>query len=129
MAKVWKRKDRDVWVADYRDGYGQRRRPTATTRKDAEDLLAEKIKESRKSFLLEPKLQDITVQHYAEQWFRQMEKEIEPKTLRGYKQNLETHILPLIGHLKLRDLRVRDIKELLRQIRESGHGKNKTSKR
>jgi len=42
MAKVWKRKERNVWVADYRDWQGRRCRLTANTREAAEQLLAEK---------------------------------------------------------------------------------------
>ena len=43
MATIWKRKDRDVWVADYRDATGKRIRLTAGTRPEAEGLLADKV--------------------------------------------------------------------------------------
>ena len=47
MATIWKRKGRDVWVVDYRNAAGVRIRLSAATRQQAEDLLAEKIKESK----------------------------------------------------------------------------------
>ncbi|MEO7861403.1 MAG: hypothetical protein ABIU05_13360 [Nitrospirales bacterium] len=49
VATIWKRKDRDVWVADYRDATGKRIRLTAGTRPEAEGLLADKVKETRVS--------------------------------------------------------------------------------
>ena len=49
MAGTWKRKDRDTWVVDYVDATGRRRRLFASTREEAEDLLSEKIKESRQA--------------------------------------------------------------------------------
>ena len=47
MSAVWKRKDRDIWVVDYRDATGKRVRLMAPTRQDAESLLADKIKEAK----------------------------------------------------------------------------------
>jgi hypothetical protein len=51
MASIRRRKraKRDVWWVDYRDGAGVRRRMTSLTREIAEDLLAEKIRESRQA--------------------------------------------------------------------------------
>ncbi len=52
MATIWKRKDRDTWVVDFREATGQRVRLTARSREEAEEKLAEKIKESRKPLSL-----------------------------------------------------------------------------
>ncbi len=47
MSKVYKRKDRDKWIADFRDHRGKRKRQTAKTRGEAEDLLAAGIKAAK----------------------------------------------------------------------------------
>jgi len=125
MAKIWKRKDRDTWIVDYRDRNGKRVRLTAPTRQDAEDLLADKNKEKRDGTVLAEKDRDITVEAYSERWLTAMQLEIEPKTRRGYIQSFESHIIPLMGHLKIRELRVGHIKALLREKQSVGFGKNK----
>lgn len=63
------RKRRGKWVVDYRDAAGVRRWVTRETRREAEALYAEKIKEARQSTLpaVDP---DITVSAYAERWLR-----------------------------------------------------------
>ena len=129
MAKVWKRKDRDVWIADYRDAIGKRRRLTAPTREKAEKKLAEKINESRKALPLHRNEYDITLREYAETWLEVSHGEIEPKTIRSYRQNLNLHILPVLGHMKVREIRRVDIVKLLRTISQTRHGQGVTKKR
>jgi hypothetical protein len=40
VAKIWKRKSRDTWTVDYRDASGVRRRLTAKSREEVENLLS-----------------------------------------------------------------------------------------
>ena len=123
MAKVWKRKDRDVWVVDYRNGGGRRVRLTAKTRQDAEDLLSQKIKEARQAIPNAP-TREFTLTEYAIRWLESMRHELEPKTWRSYWQLLQLHILPALGRVKLRELRRGAAKELLNQKRQQGYSKN-----
>jgi len=89
MATIWKRKDRDCWAVDYRDATGKRIRLKVSTRQDAEILLAEKIKEMKEAHPTALSLQDMTLKEYAERWSERVKGEIEEKTWRSYKQNLD----------------------------------------
>ncbi len=69
MASIRRRKraKQDVWHVDYRDATGVRRRLTAVTKAEAEDLLAEKIRERQ---IPGPPSsdRDITVAEYRQRW-------------------------------------------------------------
>ncbi len=123
MATIWKRKDRDTWVVDFREATGQRVRLTARSREEAEEKLAEKIKESRKPVSLVEN-RDITLMAYAQGWLETAKLELALRTSRSYKQLLDGHVLPVLGHLRVRDLHQRDVKKLLAEKRQSGLGKN-----
>ena len=45
-------------------------------------------------------------------------------TVRGYRQNLETHVLPALGHLRLRSLQRQHIKAFLLGKRREGYARN-----
>jgi integrase len=123
MAKIWKRADRDTWVVDYRDGAGERRRLTAPTRDAAEQLLADKVKESREP--AEPvEYRNITLAAYAAMRRPLMEQEVETKTARSYCQMLDGHVLPTLGRVKIRELRRRHVKALLAGKHGQGYAKD-----
>ena len=122
MATIWKRKDRDVWAVDYRDATGKRIRLTAATREDAETLLAEKIKETKDEQPNVLALRDMTLKEYAERWAEQVKGELEEKTWRSYKQNLDRHVLPILGHVKVRELSVAPIARFLADKRKARYG-------
>jgi integrase len=123
VAKIWKRKSRDTWTVDYRDASGVRRRLTAKSREEAENLLAEKFKESRQAA---PPVRDpeITVSAYAEQWLEQTAPRVEPTTLASYGDNLRLHLLPEFGTMKVRALHRAHIKALLAHKLSDGLSKN-----
>jgi hypothetical protein len=123
MATVWKRKDRDVWVVDYRANTGQRIRLTAPTRQEAEHLLADKIKEGREAQPLAGEMRDITLNDYAARWADRVKGELEEKTWRGYQQNLTYHVLPALGHLKVREITVSHVAHFLADKRKARYGK------
>jgi hypothetical protein len=70
MAGVWKRRDRDVWVVDYRNATGKRIRLTASTRKDADDLLAQKGVETKEDDAIVAPYKDHTVAQYVPKYGR-----------------------------------------------------------
>ena len=125
MAGIWKRKDRDAWVVDYTDATGRRHRLVAPTRERAEDLLAEKIKESRQAAPVcdDP---DITVAEYAARWHDAVALEVSPRTLASYRQITTLYILPTLGELKLRGLHRGHIRALLIQKAKEPSPKTKT---
>ena len=118
MASIWKRAD-DSWVVDYRDPEGRRRRLFAPTREQAEDLLAEKIRESRQAA---PPVEDpeVTLRTHAASWIARVATTIARKTHRGYAETLDRHILPAFGGLKLRAFHRRHIKDFLAQSGPAG---------
>jgi Phage integrase, N-terminal SAM-like domain len=125
MASIRRRKraKRDVWCVDYRDGAGVRRRMTALTREIAEDLLAEKIRESRQAA---PEVIDreITLAAYAARWLAQIETDIKPRTHVSYSETLDRYILPTLGRVKVRALHRGVIRDLLGRRRGQGLSKN-----
>lgn len=68
VATIWKRKDRDVWVADYREATGKLIRLTAGRRPEAEGLLADKVKETREAHLRMVDLRKMTLKDYVVRW-------------------------------------------------------------
>jgi len=118
MATIWRRKDRDVWVVDYRDATGARIRLSAATRQQAEDLLAEKIKESKHA-PTNREDRDITLAEYTRRWLQAAENQLAPVTYENYKQHLTLHILPKLGRIRVADLRRRHVKELLTKLQSA----------
>jgi len=122
MATIWKRKDRDCWAVDYRDATGKRIRLTVSTRQDAETLLAEKINEIKEQDPTALSLRDMTLKEYAERWSERVKGEIEEKTWRSYKQNLDCHVVPTLGHLKVREITVSHVARFLADKRKARYG-------
>jgi len=116
MATIWKRKDRDVWVLDYRDATGTRVRLVAASRAEAEDLLAEKIREGKHA-PTKREDRDLTLSAYAKRWLPTVAGHLAPVTHQSYAQQLHRHILPVLGQLRVRDLRRKHVKELLTSLR------------
>src|SRR5512146_2626164 len=123
MATIWKRKDRDCWAVDYRDSTGKRIRLTAPTRQDAETLLSEKIREVKEQSPTTLALRDMTLKEYAERWSERVRGEIEEKTWRSYKQNLDHHVIPVLGHLKVCEVTVSHVARFLADKRKARYGK------
>lgn len=95
----------------------------ASSREDAENLLAEKIMESRQPISNRDNWQ-ITVRLYAERWLPSTKQDLAQRTYRSYAQLFEKHILPAVGGMTVRDLRSRDVKRLLAEKRQTGLGRN-----
>lgn len=87
------RKRRGKWVVDYRDAAGIRRWNTCQTRRAAEDVLTEKLRESRQPSrpAVDP---DITVAAYAERWLTLIAATVKPRTVESHEGALRCHILP-----------------------------------
>ena len=94
MACIRKRRGR--WVVDYRDATNRRRWVTCRTKREAEDVLAERMRESRQPTrpAVDP---DITLEAYAEQWLRVRLINRKPATVDSYTRSLRLHIFPAFG--------------------------------
>jgi integrase len=118
-----KRAKHDVWVVDYRDGAGIRRRVTAPSRESAEILFGDKIRESRQA-LPSATDREITLSAYAARWLGQIASDLKANTHRSYSETLERYILPELGRVKVRALHRGLIKDLLARKRNDGLSKN-----
>ncbi len=67
---------------------------------------------------------EIRLRDYARQWLAVVEHEKEPKTIRTYVERLNNHVLPALGHLKLREIQRAQIKAFLASKRADGHAKH-----
>ena len=110
MACIRRRRNR--WIVDFRDAAGIRRWVTCKTRRQAEAVLAQKLDESRQP--REPAVDpDIRLQEYSERWLTLIRMTVKPRTLLSYQQILRLHVLPTLGHVKIRQLARGRIKMLL----------------
>lgn len=69
---------------------------------------------------LTPKPPPETVQAYAQAWLRGLELNLKASTVRFYREHLDRHVLPLLGHRPLRALRVRTAESLSRSADRRG---------
>jgi integrase len=119
-----KRKKKDVWVVDYRDGAGRRHVVTCRTRREADIVQAQKTLESRQVSLSPVVDPHSTVRAYAGRWLRLLAATVKPKTLRSYEQNLRLHILPALGGVRVAQLRVGLLRSFLLEKLGSGRSRN-----
>jgi integrase len=117
------RKNRGVWEVDYRDIDGVRRRPLFSTEEAAHEFATEVF---RRVGQVLPVIQDreITLREYATRWLAMVEADRAPNTHRSYAERLKRHVLPALGHLKLRLIHRAHIKAFLAEKRRQGHSKN-----
>jgi integrase len=117
------RKRRGTWVVDYRDSAGVRRWVTCETRRAAEAILEEKLRESRQPS--RPAVDvNITLADYAAQWRQVIEASIKPRTRASYEQILRLHIVPAFGAVKVRQLQKGRVKAFLAEKLASGLARN-----
>jgi integrase len=121
--KVRFRKDRGLWEVDYRDGAGMRRRPVFQAEEQAHEYAAELFKTLGQTVSTTVD-REIRLRDYAKQWLAIVEHEKEPKTIRTYVERLNNHVLPALGHLKLREIQRGQIKAFVASKRGDGHAKN-----
>jgi integrase len=116
--KVWKRKDRDVWVIDYRDKTGKRVRMVGGKTQEAAYLAFSKRQLEEAAAPVAPvKDADITLTDYADRWLKTVKRDLAQRPYRSYTQQFTLHIVPTLGPLKLRELRRRDIVALVAEKR------------
>ena len=92
------RKRRDKWVIDFYDQFGKRHWETAgTNKKEAEELLAQRLLEVGKS-VYRPQSKAKKFEEVAEQWYKtQIVPNKRPKTAHYYRNLLDNHLLPFFS--------------------------------
>jgi len=117
-----KRAGVDQFWTRYRDASGARRYLQAASEDELITLLAEAQHEAKTA----PRIvgdRDVTLAEYAEGWLARVEAELKFSTSRGYGLNMRTHILPKLGHVKLRDLTRQHVRQFEDSKRETLHPK------
>jgi integrase len=69
---------------------------------------------------LTPKPPPETVQAYARAWLRGLERNLKASTVRFYRENLDRHVLPLLGDRPLASVTRADGRELIAACRQKG---------
>ncbi len=119
-----KRAKKDVYLVDFRDAQGLRRRLTAPTKEGAELLLADKITERRQAASpLNPDFKDVTVETYAKRWEKQIAETLTPETVASYVRTFRLYVLAGLRELKVREIHRGHVKELLLHHRSQGLSK------
>ena len=94
------------WLADYKDGSGERRAKQFTTKREAEAFHI-KARGEVTAGIHTPDAASITVAQAADRWLARCEREgLEAASVLDYRQHLKLHIIPFIGSTKLSRLTV-----------------------
>src|SRR5581483_12362986 len=117
---------RGKWAVDYRDSAGRRHRPSFETKREAEEFFGDAVREARQAVrcIVDP---DVTLAVYVDRWMRQVAANAKPRTVEVYEKNLRLHILPVLGHRKVRQLYRGIIKEHL--VQKLGEGLHRNTVR
>lgn len=118
---VFRRPDRKgkQWVAQLVLENGKTKQRYFTTQAEADMALNEMLYEQRRGTLITEK--DLTVKQQLEHWIENVHKHtIRLSTYSEYRRNIEKHILPELGHLKLQQLTVRRIEAFYTKKAEEG---------
>lgn len=106
------------WEAKAHAGYdanGKPKRITRYGRTQAEALAKlEKARRDVASGLVADEKQ--TVRTYLAKWVKHMEPHVKPRTLEDYRRALEKHVIPVLGGVKLTQLKPMDIQTLVNTL-------------
>jgi integrase len=121
MACIRKRRGR--YVVDYRDSAGSRRWISCRTRREANDILRDKLVESSQPTrpAVDP---NISVGDYAKRWLKLAGATIKPRTLESYTATLRRYLLPVFEKTKVRQLARGRVKAFLAEKLSSGFARN-----
>ena len=122
------RESRGMREVDYRDRHGKRHRPLFATEADALSEAATRREGLGKTVALvnDP---DLTLDQHTERWLQTAALELEAKTRGSYAQLLKSHVLPMLGSVRFRDLHRRHVKMLLGAKRAERLPRARTRKR
>lgn len=119
MASIRKRKlkgNKVCWQVDYRDVQRRRRHKQFATRREADEWLVNARSEVASGTHVAAS-ESKTVQEAAEEWLKDCERnELEKTTLDVYRQRVNDHIVPFIGHHKLATMSTVDAKNFYENL-------------
>jgi integrase len=97
----------------------RRERGGYTTLDEAETALAEAIAAVRSGGYVDPS--KITVARFLTDWIaRKAQDDLEPTTASSYRSKIDHHLVPRLGDLRVQELEVSAIEDMLRDVHRSG---------
>ncbi len=102
---------------DYRDAAGVRRWETYRTKAEAEAAYARALAASRGPRAFGADL-DVTLSAFAAKWIEGLGQTISESTLYGYCWAMEKHVLPVLGHWRVRELSRAHLVKLVAELAE-----------
>ncbi len=122
MAHIEKRPDRrKPWRVRYRDPLGRERSRSFARKADADRFMATVQADLIRGDWTDPRLSKITVEEWSERWVR-TKSHLKPKTLAGYRSNLQAHVIPAFGGYQLRHVDRMAVEEWITDLQASGLG-------
>jgi Phage integrase, N-terminal SAM-like domain len=121
------RKRRGHWCLDYRDQQGCRHwETTKGNRKDAERLLAERVREISRGTYWRP-AERVSFEGLAQAFLKDAEPNVRETTFKDYRCNLNRH-LPWFSGWKARDIRRADVEAFRAHLLDEGIGPRTVNK-
>lgn len=111
-----------IW---YRDSAGKARfrtLPKGSTERDAVQLRAQLTWKVASGEVVAPS--KTTVAEWATRWLEEVEPRLRPKTIDGYRDSVENHIIPRLGRIKLHQLSVDDVARMISELQAEGKKAN-----
>lgn len=127
MASMIKRLTKDgkevydirYWYADTLTGVSKQTTKRGMTYKQAKAFMTEvEYKKQTDTFV---KRDDITLREFLLKWLKEyVETNLKPTTIDGYRRNIEGHIIPCLGNIKLQKLKITDLDKFYSSKAENG---------
>ena len=122
MAHIEKRPDRrKPWRVRYRDPTGRERSRSFARKADADRFMATVQADLIRGDWTDPRLSKTTLAEWSERWLV-TKTHLKPKTLAGYRSNLDAHVLPAFGDYQLRHIDRMAVEEWIADLQASGLG-------
>ena len=110
---IRKREDKKCWEARYHDEKGKRHSIYGKTQAEVRKRLAEVLKESAENNDLDD--ENLTVGQWLAIWQHDFLGNVKPGTVASYEMQVRVHILPMLGEIKLTELRTPVVQRLYNQ--------------
>ncbi|MEE8375360.1 MAG: tyrosine-type recombinase/integrase [Acidimicrobiia bacterium] len=109
------------WEARYRGPDGRSHSKTFARKTDAEKWLRREIGKVERAEWTDPRAGRTTVAEVAETWFAGVQaRDTKPKTVAGYRNLLDSRVLPVFGDYELRHVTSKAVREWLEEMAREG---------
>jgi integrase len=110
-----RQRGRGSWLVTFRAGHGVRVSETVRgTKTKAEQRLTEMLREYDTTGLVPDR--EATVSSFSVQWLEHVAHRIKPVTHKRYRELLEVHVVPVIGQVRMTDLRPAAVQAVMTKV-------------